>query len=171
MLRVILFPVHLLVIVGFVCHLLYNEALRPNPARKAMRPLIRQLAPAKPNILAKYGNAGAGLGGNQPWWGLYLAVDHAPDLADAVRRAAHSTGFDLGTGGRFDPTHGALGPASTRLVATRDVGDVAVIISSDPVTVFGRSRRLRYGRRITPPAGRAILVLTLTLPARPGERR
>ena len=63
----------------------------------------------------------------------------AADLADAVRRAAHRTGFDLGTGGRLDPTHGALGPASTRLVATRDVGDLAVIISSDPVISVWRS--------------------------------
>jgi hypothetical protein len=166
-LQVVLFPLWLaafLAILGF--HWL-RARLRPNPARRAMRPLVDRLELARPRFLAKDGRTGAALTGPYPWYRLYLVVDRTPDLVATVRSVVRHAGYRLDVGRQLPLKVSDTGAVSNRFVASNRDGTVVVGMSWDvQPTVYGRGRHVVFGHLATPPAGKAILSLTLVLPPR-----
>jgi hypothetical protein len=108
---------------------------RGNAARKALRPVLDRLWPLHPRFLADDGDSGT------PWYEMYVVVDSTPDLEETIRSVAREAGYLLDAG----------------LVTTQDGRTLAVTIVLD-----GQLRVA--GATVSTPAGRAIVVLRLSLP-------
>lgn len=136
-----------------------------NAARKAMRPLIDRLGATHPTFLAQNGDAGYGLDNSNPWYDLHLIVDRTPELEETVRSVGRDIGFHLDVDRR--PHFERFSPTSSHLIAERDGGTLTVGITRDgpeAINAYGPTIGA-YGQRVTPPAGKAILSLSLSLPS------
>jgi hypothetical protein len=136
-----------------------------NAARRAMRPFIDQLGVTHPTFLAQNGDAGYGLDNSNPWYDLHLIVDHTPELEKTVRSVARDIGFHLDVDRR--PYFERFSPTSSHLIAERDGRTLTVGITRDsPEAIHAYGPTIgAYGQWVTPPVGKAILSLSLSLPS------
>lgn len=149
---------------------------RGNAARRALRPVSRRFAPIHPRRLAHNGDSGRGIDNSQPWYQVYWIVDLTPDLDEVVTSAARDAGYHLHVDHelidrlpRSDGSRaiypGRFNPTSSYLTAEHGGRVLKASITRDgEVTVYAYGRGVTYGTRKTPPAGKAIVLLGLTLP-------
>jgi hypothetical protein len=86
---------------GFVVFMLIDVVsrargmFRRNPARVALRRVVRGLTPLHPRLLASKGDSGRGIENRQPWFESYLVVDGVATIEQAVTAAAGAAGYEL----------------------------------------------------------------------------
>lgn len=150
-----------------------------NAARRALQPIIRRLAPTRPQRLARNGDSGRGIGNTTPWYHLYLTVDLTPDLEEIVTSAARTAGYDLHVnqelingmlglpcpGGENSTFRGQFNETSSYLIANKRDRTLSARITRDGETMlFGYGQNVTMGQQRRPPAGKAIVSLNLSLP-------
>ncbi|MEO6091190.1 MAG: hypothetical protein ABIQ18_49625 [Umezawaea sp.] len=152
---------------------------RGNAARRALRPIVRRLAPTNPKRLARNGDSGRGIGNTTPWYHLYLTVDLTPDLEEIVTSAARNAGYELrahqelindmanphGPSGHNRTLHGQFDSTSSYLIDNRHDRTLSARIIRDGETMlFGYGQNVTLGQQRRPPTGKAIVSLNLSLP-------
>lgn len=150
---------------------------RGNAARRALRPIVRRLAPTRPKRLAQNGDSGRGIGNTTPWYHLYLTVDLTPNLEEIVTSAARNAGYELhvnqelingmlglpGPGGENRTFRGQFNATSSYLIGnSRDRTLSARIIRDGETMLFGYGQNVTMGQQRRPPAGKAIVSLNLS---------
>jgi hypothetical protein len=153
---------------------------RGNAARAAVRSITQRLARVHPQELARNGDSGRGMDNTSPWYHLYLNVDLTPELEETVVKAARGAGFQLqvdqehingmlglpGPGGHNSSHRGEFNSTSSYLIAESKGRSLRARITRDgQVRVFAYGRGIDWDQRCTPPAGKAILSLSLSLPS------
>jgi hypothetical protein len=126
---------------------------RRNPARTAVRGICRRLEPLHARPFASIGDSGRGLDNTQPWYEICLIVDARPDLEPTVVAAAEAEGYRL----RAEEHH---------LVGERAGRRLRVRITSTGGTSTRATPGRKYSVEYDPPAGKAVAVLSVSLPDR-----
>ncbi|MBP2325911.1 hypothetical protein JOF56_006296 [Kibdelosporangium banguiense] len=145
-----------------------------------MRPIAQRLEPVRPRPLAHNGDSGRGIDNSFPWYHVYFTVDLTPELEQAVLNAAAAEGFQLrvdqehingmlglpGPGGHNCSHRGEFNSTSSYLIAESKGRSMRARITRDgQERVFAYGRGVDWDQRCTPPAGKAILSLSLSLPS------
>lgn len=173
----------ILVLVGL---LVWRYSIDRNAAHGLAKPVVAGLAAVHPKTICENGDDGHGIDNQQPWFDGYYSVDLSADLDAIAVASAKKAGFTLSVdqaaldaypylhpdgsvsgGVNADDLHAGVpfSSRSTYLVDhTRDGSRLQVIIIRDGSVHLLCGPPSRYNRLTRPAAGKAIVLVSLTLP-------